>query len=516
MKEYKGLLCLALIGSAPVSAASGLSGDPQKLNVLFIVADDLNDWVGAFGGNPQARTPNMDRFCRENAMIFMNAHCSGPVSCPSRSSLLSGFRPERTGCYSNDQNMLRSEIIQQYATMPEYFSKNGYITISTGKIFHKHETVQGRDQGQWAFDVWKQETGNMKPQPDKLTSRTEGIFDGKRMESQKYTGLAGAEFSWGPTIAQIEETVDYRTAQWFANQLNTDFQKPFFMAVGFAKPHLPWYVPKQFFDMYNLDSVKIPQFRMDDLDDILTPSGQKKFSPTDDFLWVRQDDRLFREAVRAYMASISYVDYCIGMVLDALEKSKYSENTIVVIWGDHGWHLGEKLRFRKVTLWSESTRMPLMIRTPGMTGSKVCNRVVNLIDIYPTLIELCGLPERKMLDGKSIAPLFKNPDRKWPYPSITTQSPGSFTVNDENYRYTIYDDGTEELYDLKNDPMEWTNLIRSQDMHAQKSKARLQKWIPKVSAPNLPSNAETDSDKEKESTISGSTFENIRPLDKLK
>jgi arylsulfatase A-like enzyme len=485
-------------------------------NIIFIAIDDENDWVGPFGGNPQVLTPNLDRFCNERAMIFTNAHCTGPVSCPSRSSLLSGFRPERTGCYDNDQNMLNSKLVQEYATMPEFFSKNGYLTISSGKIFHKHQVAGIQDQGQWAFDIWEQEKGNMKPRRDKLTTRTEGLLDGVKLSDQRYTGLVGADFAWGPTISPKEETTDYRTAQWFSKQLQNDFDKPFFMAVGIAKPHLPWHVPQEFFDLYNLDSIKVPDYRLDDLDDILTPSGEKKFSATEDFLWVSQDEKLFKGAVRAYLACTSYVDYCVGIILDALENSKYKDNTIIVIWGDHGWHLGEKLRFRKVTLWSESTRLPLIIRTPEMNKGSVCDRVVNLIDLYPTLLELCGFPKREIIDGRSFVTLLKNPNKKWPYPSITTQAPGSFTVNDENYRYTKYNDGTEELYDLKKDPMEWTNLIRLNDKRANKAKAKLEKWMPKFSAENISRNSEIDSDKETEGKGSIKEFDKIRPLNELK
>jgi arylsulfatase A-like enzyme len=487
-----------------------------KPNVIFITIDDENDWIGPFGGNSQVLTPNLNRFCNEKAMIFTNAHCTGPVSCPSRSSLLSGFRPERSGCYNNDQNMLKSALIQEYATMPEFFSKNGYVTISSGKIFHKHQTPEGQDQGQWAFDIWQQEKGNMKPRRDKLTSRTEGLLDGVRLDDQRYTGLVGTDFAWGPTISGKEETTDYRTAQWFSKQLQSDFDKPFFMAVGFAKPHLPWHVPQEFFDLYNLDSIKIPEYKLDDLDDILTPTGEKKFSATEDFLWVSQNEKLFKGAVRAYMASTSYADYCLGIIIDALENSKYKNNTIVIICGDHGWHLGEKLRFRKVTLWSESTRLPLIIRTPEMNNPGACNRVVNLIDLYPTLVELCGFPKREIIDGRSFVPLLKNPKRNWPYPSITTLGPGAFTVNDENYRFTRYEDGTEELYDLKKDPMEWTNLVRLNDRKASKAKANLEKWMPKSSAPLLPSNAEIDSDKETEGKGSDKAFDKIRPLSDLK
>lgn len=463
-------------------------------NIIFIALDDQNDWIGGFNGNPQAITPFVDKFCDEGAMIFYNAHCTAPVCGPSRSALLSGFRPERTGCYGNAQNMLHSELVQQYATLPEYFSKNGYITISSGKIFHKHNTTSGRDNGQWAFDIWESETGSERPQQDKLTSRSDGLFNGKKLDNQKYSGSFGSDFSWGPTISSKEETKDYKTSKWFAQQLQKDFDKPFFMAVGISKPHLPWFVPKEYFDLYNLESVKIPNYRMDDLDDILTPSGKPKFKPTDDFLWAQQDEKLFKSAIQAYMASTSYVDECLGVIFNALKNSKYNDNTIIVIFGDHGWHLGEKLRFRKNSAWSEVTRVPLIVKTPEMNKKLVCDRVVNLIDLFPTLIDLAGLPERKIIDGRSLTPLLKKPKKSWPYPSMTTLNDGSSTVNDERWRFTRYIDGTEELYDMKKDPMEWNNLMSSKDKKANKAKENLEKWIPLSISPGLPATRIEDFD----------------------
>lgn len=488
----------------------------NRPNVVLIIADDLNDWVGALGGNPQVITTNMDKFCRENAMIFKNAHAAGPLCCPSRSALLSGFRPETTGCYTNSRNMRESVLIQQYATLPEYFSKNGYLTISRGKIFHRHQTEAGQDMGQWAFDVWEPVKGNGRIQRDKLYSRFEGLYNGVKRDNYKYEGgKLGSVLEWAPTIAGKEETVDFLTAQWFAKELKKDYEKPFFMAVGFQKPHLIWNVPQEYFDRYSIDTIKIPEYRLNDLDDILTPSGEMKFKPTDDFLWLQQDENLFKHAVRAYMASITYVDECMGIVLDALKKSRYDNNTIVIIMGDHGWHLGEKLRFQKNTLWSESTRTPLMIRTTDMIQKSECNRVVNLIDLFPTLIELCGLPKRDILEGRSFMSLLKNPDKKWPYPSITTYAGGSLTMNDETWRYTKYKDGTEELYNLQKDPMEWENLITSKDKEAIKAKARLEKWIPKYIAPDLPINKVDIRD----SGIINKpdlTIDKTRPLEKLK
>lgn len=512
-----------LVGSGIVSLLfSCTANKPGQPNVLFIALDDQNDWMGAFGGNPQVLTPNIDRLCNTNAMTFQNAHCPAPVSCPSRTAILSGFRPETTGVYGNTQNMLGSVLIQKHATMPEYFSKNGYITISKGKIFHRHPS----DQGEWAFDVWELVEGSNRPQRDKLTSRNDEVINGVKEENPKYSNkgetpfpwhLGDQGFAWAPTIEKKEETTDYKTARWFAEQLKRDYDKPFFMAAGFAKPHDPFYVPQEYFDMYKLEDIIIPEFRLDDLDDVLTPSGEKKFRPSNDFLWVRQDEELFKGAVRAYMATISYVDDCVGVILDALSRSKYSDNTIVIIWGDNGWHMGEKLKFAKNTAWSESTRIPLIIQTPEMKEKLECRRVVNLIDLYPTLIELCGLPGRDSLAGRSLVPLLRDPDIEWPYPSLTTLTDGSFTVIDENWRYSKYTDGTEELYDLKNDPMEWTNLISSDKMEAREAKARLEKLIPEYSAPGVPHNKVLASDvKPRQDEISFYRSFEFRPLYELK
>jgi arylsulfatase A-like enzyme len=475
-------------GALSLCLGFNLAGQDRP-NIVFIMSDDLNDWVGAFGGNPQALTPNMDKFCAEQAMIFTNNHVPGPVCGPSRSAMLSGYRPETTGIYGNAQNMRGSALVQQNLTLPEYFSKNGYLTISKGKIFHRHQTANGYDMGQWAFDVWEPVQGNFNPQKDKLYSRLQGLYDGKKMENARHEGgTPGNELTWAPTIAEKEDTPDYQTALWFAELLKEDYDKPFFMAVGFAKPHLPWYVPQEYFDRYRLEDIKIPEFRLNDLDDILTPTGQQKFDPTGDFLWLMEDEMRFKMSVRAYLATISYVDDCVGIILDAIEKSRYKDNTIIVIMGDHGWHLGEKLKYGKATLWSEATRTPLIIKTPGMKQGSECKRVVNLQDIYPTLINLCGLPTKEGIEGRSIAPLLKSPAIKWAFPSITTLNQ-SFTVNDEEWRYTRYTDGTEELYNLKKDPMEWNNLIHSNDKKSLQAKSRLEKLIPLNPAPPLPTNS---------------------------
>ncbi len=239
------LITITLLGFLALTACTQ---EQEKPNVLFIAIDDLNDWVGAFGGNPQMLTPNMDELASQS-VVFQNANCAGPVCGPSRSALLSGFMPYNTGIYGNANNMLNSEIVQTHATLPEYFSKNGYLTISKGKIFHKHTTENGFDHGQWAYDIWEQEKGSGGIQSDKMFSRNKGIINGVKEENNPYASGGGTEFGWAPTEGGKEMTKDYITAQWFAEQLNKDFDKPFFMAIGISKPHLPWYVPQEYFDM---------------------------------------------------------------------------------------------------------------------------------------------------------------------------------------------------------------------------------------------------------------------------
>ena len=484
--------CSAAFFAAAHLAAGPVTTPPPKPNVIVIAIDDLNDWVGSFGGNAQAQTPRMDRFCAEGAVTFQNAYCPGPICGPSRSALLSGFMPNRTGVYGNTENMRRAALVQTHATLPEYFALHGYITLNRGKIFHKHATPEGLDEGQWAFTDWSDTNGRGGVDQAHLYSRLKGIYDGKKGETigkdDTDTGGddEGTEFSWGPTKERKENTLDWQTAEWAAGQLNQKHDKPFFLAVGIAKPHLPWYVPQEYFDRHPLDTIKIPEHRLDDLEDILTPAGKKKFNATADFRWVQKDD-LFKRAVQAYLACASYADDCVGVVLDALAKSPERDNTIVVIFGDHGWHLGEKLRFRKATLWQEATRLPLMIRVPGMTsGSRAASaRMVNLIDLYPTLIDLCGLPAKPDIDGRSIVPLLKSPATPWNHPSVTINGHGNACVRDERWYYIRYEDGTEEFYDMQKDPMQWTNLARSADKSVVAEKARLAALFPKEFAPGV-------------------------------
>ena len=291
------------------------------------------------------------------------------------------------------------------------------------------------------------------------------------------------------------------------------------MAVGISKPHLPWFVPQEYFDRYNIDTIKLPEYKLNDLDDILSKNNEKYASPSLDFQWVQQDPVLFKKAIQAYMASASYADDCVGVVLEALKKSKYAENTIVVLFGDHGWHLGEKLRFRKAELWKESTQTTFIVHVPGMTKQQLCFRNVNLMDIYPTLIDLCKLPKKDNIDGESLSPLLANTKLQW-HPTVTTDGKGSHSVISEEWHY-IYrgkKEIVEELYNIKNDPMEWENLANSTKKEILKVKEQLHALIPKVDAVPLPSNGKNNANDSEEGGKAGNvdhTLKAKRLLQKL-
>jgi len=464
------------------SALCATQSGASRPNVLFIAVDDLNDWVGCFGGNPQAITPHMDALAKTDGMVFTRAYCPATVCGPSRSALLTGILPSDSGVYGNSQNLKNAERTRNAVTMSQYFSKNGYVTLSRGKIFHKHPIKNGLDEGQWAFDKWVPTSSAGSKSPD----TSNGPANKLPMPNGSVAKGKSKAFDWGPTGGKDEGTKDYQTALWAAKELKQGFDKPFFMAVGLSKPHLPWYVPKKYFDMYPLEKVVVPEFREDDLDDIKLPNGRNKFSPSEDFRRVKKYNK-FKEAARAYLAAVSYADDCIGVMLDALSKSKYADSTIVVIWGDHGWFLGEKLKYRKTQLWEESTRCPLIIKAPGLTkAGEDCHRVVNLMDLYPTLVDLCGLPKKSGIAGRSIKPLLTSPDTKWPYPTLTTYQKGNHTIRSERWRYIRYNDGVEELYDHENDPMEWTNLAG--DAKYEQVKKELARLLPKYNADNAPPN----------------------------
>lgn len=456
----------------------------QKMNVLFIAIDDLNDWVGCMGGNPQVKTPHLDDFNANGGMVMYNAHAPATVCCPSRSAILTGVHAHKTGVYGNKNNLKYAQEAKDLVTLPEYFSSNGYLSLTMGKIFHKHNyTDRENDHGQWAFDEYHNTLPGMGP-----LSQERPVNGLPNLEDEPLSYHYTA-FDWGPTVYNDEKRMlDYKTAQWAADQLQErNFDKPFFMAIGFSKPHLSWYIPQKYFDMYPLEDIVIPENRLDDLDDILDSNGNMAYSPN--WAWRRAEmyDR-HKEATRAYLAATTFVDDCVGVLLDGLANSKYAENTIVMIWGDHGWYLGEKLRYGKTQLWQEACRVPFMVKVPGITPSnKTCYGVVNLIDMYPTLLDLCNLPENPLNDGRSFVKLLQNPDLEWNEPTLTTNKYKMHRIYDGRYSYIIDENrGTEQLYDHLVDSMEWTNLVY--DTQYTEIKAYLKSYLPLTNEPQAPSN----------------------------
>ena len=473
----------------------GQNVDTTGYNVLFISVDDLNDWVGCFGGNPQAKTPNLDKFSAGGGMVMYDAHGAATVCNPSRSSLLLGAHCYKTGVYSNAHDLKKAPGAKDLITLPQFFSKHGYHTISRGKMFHGHKIKgkPGYDWGQEFFDEW------IKPPrsiwPPKGAVPLSGVPYAPKGHKRDRA------FDWGGVgDNDTTKTMDYQTAAWASEQLNArDFDgKPFFMAIGIYRPHLPWYVPQKYFDMYPLEEVKLPETLANDRDDIIQDNGKPIYF--EDSWWKRMEKhKAHRQAVRAYLASITFADECVGVLLDGLAKSKYAANTIVMIWGDHGWHLGEKQKYSKTLLWQESCRVPLMVKVPGVTPTnKRCHGVVSLIDMYPTLVQLCGLPANPKNDGRSFAKLLHSPDMTWNEPILTPHNRGNHRIYDGRYSYITYNGG-EELYDHRDDPMEWTNLARNPEYAA--IKERLKARVPRTNSPEAPSNGGPGKGKKKTRSV---------------
>jgi arylsulfatase A-like enzyme len=459
MKRRDFLKKCAVVGAGGYllhSPSLNIHSGPKHPNVLFFAVDDLNDWISPMGGHPDSITPNFEKLA-DRSVLFLSAHSAAPICNPSRCSLMTGILPSTSGVYNN-QNRWR-DFLPDAKTIPMYFMEHGYHAIGRGKIYHGPYT----DTHPNAWDEYIRKGPDPAAQTDHL----------------RY-GIAGCCFPWGPIVGTEEDMDDYKVASWTIDKLQQDHDKPFFIACGLYKPHEKWHVPEKYFDMYPPESVTLPIVNPNDLDDI-PPIGQDIASGSTKYKNVMAADA-WRDTVAAYLANISFADAQLGRVLDALDKSKYRDNTIVVLWGDHGWHLGEKLHYAKWTPWEEATKAPLFFSVPGMTrpGGK-CRRTVSFMDIYPTLLELCNLPPKEDNEGRSIVPLLKNPEAEWNYPALSTRNKNNHALRNERWRYIRYSDGTEELYDRDVDPMEWTNLLwpENPDPEHRKVADEMAKWFPK-------------------------------------
>ena len=455
---------LKLTGVTALLPALSVSGqDKNRPNVLFMCIDDLNDWIGCLGGHPDVKTPNLDRLAARG-VLFTNAHCSAPACNPSRASLMTGLLPSTSGVYHNPNPWRQSPVLKNAVTIPQHFMAHGYRAVGGGKIYHGGFP----DPPSWQAYFPSQK----KNKPDDPMPKDRPLNGIPRT----------AHFDWGPVPVADEAMGDSQVADWAIGELNKKHDKPFFLGCGFFRPHLPWYVPQKYFDMYPVDKITLPNIKENDLDDV-PPLAKKMAKPQGDHRKVLQHKQ-WRKAVQGYLASITFVDTCVGRVIDAFDASDYQDNTIVVRWSDHGWHLGEKLHWRKFALWEEATHNVMMMIAPGVTRpNQRCARPVTLLDIYPTLIELCDLEEKSELEGKSLLPLLKHPNGNWDRPALTTHGRNNHSLRTERWRYTRYSDGTEELYDHDSDPLEWTNLAND-PQHAV-VKRQMAARLPETNVPEI-------------------------------
>jgi arylsulfatase A-like enzyme len=454
----------AMLFTAPAVAA-------EKPNVLFISIDDLNDWVGPLGGHPQVKTPNMDKLAARGT-TFTNAHCQSPLCNPSRTSILTGLRPSTTGVYALSPWFRTSDKLKTHATIFQWFKQNGYATLTGGKIFHDAypPKTDRKDNGP-EVDVWGTHGGfNTRPKV-KFVTTPDNI----------------ALMDWGVYPEKDEDCFDHDVGSWAVEQLRNPPKGPFFLAVGFRHPHVPCYAPGKWFELYPEDKLVMPPVKADDRADLPRFADYLHWKLPEPRLKWLEEAKQWKPLVRAYLASVSFADMQVGRVLDALAASGLEKNTVVVLWSDHGWHLGEKGITGKNTLWERSTRVPLIFAGPGIAAGAKCERPAELLDVYPTLAELAGLPANPANEGLSLLPQLKNADAARERPAVTTHNPGNHAVRTERWRYIRYADGSEELYDLVADPNEWTNLA-GEAKHAEVKK-QLAKWMPEKSTPPLPGSA---------------------------
>jgi len=436
------------------------SAAADRPNVLMIIVDDMNDWVGCLGGHPQVKTPNINRLA-QRGLLFTNAHVAAPVCNPSRVAVLTGMRPSTTGIYGNETKWM--EALPDVATIPQHFKSNGYHVVGGGKVNHHMPGFNRRsdwhDYFDQVFDSHYQDQLARGLNVRKFTW-PEG-FPLNRLEAVKTFAKPpqnANEFDWGAFDKLDTEMGDGKMVEWAVKFLLQPRQEPFFLAAGIYRPHLPFYAPRKYFDLYPQEQIILPQIKDDDCDDLPEAGKQMAADRRGDYELVMRENR-HRELVQAYLASITFADAHIGRLLDALDAGPAVKNTVVVLWSDHGWHLGEKQHLHKFTLWERSTRIPMILAAPGLTqpGSR-CARPVGTIDLFPTFNELCSLPAVERLDGVSLVPLLKEPSLQWTRPALTTHGQSNHSLRTDRWRYIRYENGDEELYDHTTDPHEWYNL----------------------------------------------------------
>ncbi len=481
IRNHLGALIRVLwISCLSCGATEGAQSKPeQPTNVLMIMVDDLNDWIGCLGGHPQAITPHMDALA-SRGVLFTEAHCVAPACRPSRTAIFTGKTPPRTGAWSNGSPDVIADQIPE-RLLPGYFSQHGYDTLGTGKLFHggglqffdlAYETEQRWSpfsKAQVAYLDFEQATkGSDHPRHlvENVPKGRETILPLNGLPSERNPNTAAGEsFDWGPMDVEDEAMGDTRITDWATSQLGRSRENPFFMGVGYYRPHIPLFAPKRDFDAVPpVDQTQLPLTMSGDLEDVpRTALGWAKEPITAGSHQLVLASGQWSAAVRAYLASIHFVDRQIGRLIGALDASPHASSTCILLVGDHGWHLGEKQHWGKWTGWRESTRVPLIVVPPqgrsiGVMGSR-CYEPVSLLDLYPTLLDICELPKASWVDGESLKPFLSKPNRQVGREVLTWFDPGNVALTTRQWRYLRYADGSEELYAGSNaDPGQWFNL----------------------------------------------------------
>ena len=474
---------------------------PPPPNVLFIAVDDLNDWIGVMGGHPQAQTPNMDRLAARG-VLFTNAHCAAPACNPSRAAVFSGRLPQITGVWSNSEGRLDRDY-PEGKLLPTAFREAGYLALGTGKLLHSG--------GKSAFDEYYDVEQRWSPlsrdsvdyteeelpskstdNPRHVTRDAQGqevVLPLNRMPSDRRPDTPqGESFDWGPFDVPDSDFGDTQITDWAIEQINQGHEKPLFLGVGYYRPHIPLWAPKRFFDRFEDSPGQLPPVKEDDLDD-LSEAGKKwaieAVTAGSHATVVKYGQ--WQEAVEAYLASVTYVDHEIGRLLDALDTSPLADNTLIVMWSDHGWQLGEKEHWGKWTGWERSTKVPLIVAPPKAQAGRFAvgsqsPRPVSLLDLYPTVTEMSGAAAPE-LDGESLVPLLGEPDRDTGRAVVTMFDRGNASLRTDRWRLIRYNDGSQELYDHQSDPNEWNNLIDSAEHATQRNR------LAEIMAPYVSENA---------------------------
>lgn len=451
--------CLALI-SLTVWPCVAHAENSERPNILLIAIDDMNDWVGCLNGHPNAQSPNLDRLANRGT-LFTNAHCQAPICNPSRTSIMYGIRPSNSGVYMNAPRPWTVAGMQDRVTLPRHFAAHGYTTYTAGKIYH------GSGLPPNDFD-------HVGPRPGQRQKIDE------RLIPPTPEGARGLWDFGGQSYAE-EKFQDHVTATWTIEQISKhSADDPFLMAIGFYRPHVPFYAPTRVLNQIPLNEITLPEVKLNDRDDLPPIVDELTIAPAAPPHHWFVDENQWKPAVQAYLACIRWTDEQVGRLLEAIDKSPHAKNTIIVLYSDHGFFLGEKQRWAKQSLWERATHVPFIIDAPNMPNGQRCDQPVELLSIYPTLIDLTGVSKRDDLDGTVLTPLLKDARAEWNHVALTTHGKDNHSVRTKTHRYIRYRDGSEELYDLTSDPHEWINLAGQSKYDA--LKRELARHFPKHNA----------------------------------